>query len=79
VLLALLDTIHKGMGGGCEAGLLDIVLACSLQSGQTRVARRAESFSVVPPLPLSIGSVKEKQAYERELHTVTVGEHSVNP
>lgn len=44
---------------------------CSLQAGQLRVARSAES--VVPPLPLTLGSVKEKQAFEREIHTVTVG------
>ncbi len=45
----------------------------SLQAGQLRVARSANG--VVPPLPLTLGTVKEKQAFERELHTVTVGEH----
>ncbi|BDA46259.1 Zinc transporter 9 [Coccomyxa sp. Obi] len=42
----------------------------NLQAGQLRVARSANG--VVPPLPLTLGTVKEKQAFERELHTVTV-------
>lgn len=42
-----------------------------MQAGQLRVARSANG--VVPPLPLTLGTVKEKQAFERELHTVTVG------
>ena len=36
-----------------------------------RVARSVDA--VVPPLPLVLGTSKEKQAYQRELHTVTVG------
>lgn len=44
---------------------------CSMQAGQVRVARSVTAD--VPPLPLVLGTTKEKQAYERELHTVTIG------
>ena len=44
---------------------------CRLEPGQLRVAQSASSM--VPPLPLTLGTLKEKQAYERELRTVTVG------
>ena len=44
---------------------------CRLEPAQLRVAQSASSM--VPPLPLTIGTLKEKQAYERELRTVTVG------
>ena len=47
-------------------------MACGrLEPGQLRVAQSASSM--VPPLPLTLGTLKEKQAYERELRTVTVG------
>jgi len=44
---------------------------CRLEPAQLRVAQSASSM--VPPLPLTLGTLKEKQAYERELRTVTVG------
>lgn len=46
--------------------------SCRLEPVQLRVAQSASSM--VPPLPLTLGTLKEKQAYERELKTVTVGE-----
>ncbi|CAL5227702.1 g10710 [Coccomyxa viridis] len=41
-----------------------------LEPAQLRVAQSASSM--VPPLPLTLGTLKEKQAYDRELRTVTV-------
>lgn len=56
----------------CLQSKVRAFVACGrLEPGQLRVAQSASSM--VPPLPLTLGTLKEKQAYERELRTVTVG------
>ncbi len=55
----------------CIVWIQCMLFSCRLEPAQLRVAQSASSM--VPPLPLTLGTLKEKQAYDRELRTVTVG------